>query len=347
MHRMVRPSSSVIECDRSETNTSDLEIGALFALKRIGSPPESTVALQCADDQLMKIVCGIYIKTPIGTKAASGDFVNTTSEEEYEFDENIKSVKVPVPTEEVLALLDHATTKIVSPTSRIVSPTMAFDSPERKAKDDANDSLRSSHTTFHMDGGWFDRCVDDATFSSRLVAKKARRDDADTELASSLWSPIKVTTLPSSVPSMDATPFKNDPVDGKFRETLHDPHLDAERINPAHIIIREHVLEVRRTASGKVFLQCTFCKHLPQNERSKQSTISPQSIGHMYRANVRFMMNHVKHCEFIPEYIKDYSPKQSKLANFCGVKQYWMESARNKGLRDDKDRKCIVYCPKN
>jgi hypothetical protein len=87
--------------------------------------------------------------------------------------------------------------------------------------------------------------------------------------------------------------------------------------------------------------------HLPQIERSKQSTISPQSIGHMYRANVRFMMNHVQHCKFIPACIKEYSPKQSKLANFSGVKQYWMESARKKGLRDDKDRKCIVYCPEN
>ena len=101
------------------------------------------------------------------------------------------------------------------------------------------------------------------------------------------------------------------------------------------------VLEVCRTDSGEVFFQCKYCKHLPLQERAKLSTILPQSIGLLHRANVRFLMIHVPNCG---ARFKAQLPKQANLANFSGGKQYWEESARERGLHDDLDRKCIIYC---
>ena len=319
------PSASIIECndDCYKTSTSNLEMGAILALKNIGSAPDSAVSWMCADDRFMNAVCGIYEKCPAGTPiriTAASAYAATTTE------------PATVKSAGGIVFAPWTTTRTVSPTASILSlKREAGEGPHK------NRAWQPPLPAFYLDGGWFERRTDSdaAPPGVRLAAKKARLDDAV----------IEMNPLPSSALPTDSSPFKNDPVEETFLETLHDPLLDAGRINPVHMIVRDDVLEVRRTASGKVFFQCKYCKDLPLQERANQSTISPQSIGRLYRANVRFLMTHVPNCGSIPARVRAQSPKQAKLANFSGGKQYWEESARERGLRDDLDRKCIVYCP--
>lgn len=142
------------------------------------------------------------------------------------------------------------------------------------------------------------------------------------------------------------SPFKSDTLDTNFIKTLHDPKRDAGKVNSAHILIRKSVLEVRRTrTSGRVFLQCKYCNHLPIAQRTNQSILCPQSIGRLYNANIRFVMNHMPYCEYIPDKIKaEHAMKnRTKLPNGSGGKAYWKRSARCMGLRTDTDKKFIVY----
>ena len=119
-----------------------------------------------------------------------------------------------------------------------------------------------------------------------------------------------------------SSPFKNDPVDKSFvLNTLHDPALnDGGRITLVHMIIHEHVLDVHRSMSGKVFFQCKHCAHLPVNKCAHQSTVSPQSINMLYHANIRFFMSHVRNCDYT---IKKCSPKKSRIGNSPGRKALW------------------------
>ncbi|KAL3784007.1 hypothetical protein ACHAW5_008005 [Stephanodiscus triporus] len=335
----------------SSTNISDLEVGAMRALKHIGSAPNSAVALLREDDKFMNLLCGILdgggdhsphdkclAKYPIRTTAALEDAMTAESANKNESNEPVKPLQGLVPTEEALAPRNLATMRVVTPTKTIVPL-------KRKAEDDADNYSRINP---HLDCDWFEgyTVFGAVPHGEHLVLMKARRYDTGTSPVTFRRRPfLKMKALPSSALPLETSPFKNDPVDETFLKTLHDPLLDAGRINPAHMIVREYALEVRRSVSGKVFFQCKYCKHLPQHERSSQSTISPQAIGKLYRGNVRFLMNHVPHCDFIPAWIKEYRPKERKLANFSGGKQYWQESAWTRGLRDDLDRKCITYCP--
>jgi hypothetical protein len=343
------PPSVFIECNDDcyyTTSTSNLEVGAVLALKNIGSAPDTAVLSMCSDDRFMHAVCAIYEKCPAGTPiritAASADAATTAEpagEDDSSDDDTVKS-GIVMTTEGAFA--PWATARTVSPTASVVSPKRKAGKEPRK-----NGAWQPPLPAFYLDGGWSERRTTDSDVPPpgvRLASKKARLDDAGTAPAARAFIEMK-NPLQSSVLPTDSSPFKNDPADETFLETLHDPLLDAGRINPVHMIVRDDVLEVRRTASGKVFFQCKYCKHLPLQERANQSTISPQSIGRLYRANVRFLMTHVPNCGYIPARVKVHSPKQAKLANFSGGKQYWEESARERGLRDDLDRKCIVYCP--
>ncbi|KAL7525988.1 hypothetical protein ACHAXR_004608 [Thalassiosira sp. AJA248-18] len=77
-------------------------------------------------------------------------------------------------------------------------------------------------------------------------------------------------------------PNANDPMHEVFYMKLYTAE-DEGKVNPVHNIIRRFILDVRRTESGKIFFQCTCCKHLPRRERAKCSTLAPQSIGGLYR----------------------------------------------------------------
>ena len=136
-------------------------------------------------------------------------------------------------------------------------------------------------------------------------------------------------------------PTADDPIDESFLAKLYSKR-DKGRINPAHIVIRRSVLDVRRTMSGRIFLQCSCCKHLPRWERARLSTLVPQSVEGLYRSIVRFMMTHVTACEQMPQKIKDLSPKTSRLVH-RGTKNYWIKSAKKKGLMNGNDGKSIVY----
>jgi hypothetical protein len=346
------PPPAFIACNDNccKTGKTNLEAGAILALKNISSASDSAVVSMCVDDRLMNMVCSIYEKcspgTPIRIAAASADAVITVKPVEEDDPSNDDAVKptggLVKTTEEALAPWDLATAR-----ARTVSPVARIVSPERKAGEypHKNGARQPPLPSLYLDGGWLEGCTDDSDDAPpgvRLMAKKALLDDAGT--APSARPVVEADPLPSSALSADSSPFKNDPVDETFLETLHDPLLDTGRINPVHMIVRDDVLEVRRTGSGKVFLQCSYCKHLPPQKRANQSIISPQSIRSLYRANVRFLMYHVPNCTHIPARVRAYSPKQTKLANFSGGKRYWEESARVRGLRDDLDRKCMVYC---
>mmetsp|Transcript_20439 Transcript_20439/g.43837 ORF Transcript_20439/g.43837 Transcript_20439/m.43837 type:complete len:295 (-) Transcript_20439:295-1179(-) len=154
----------------------------------------------------------------------------------------------------------------------------------------------------------------------------------------------KARTSKPGAGSSCSLPTADDPIDESFHIKLYSPR-DEGRINPAHIVIRRDVLEVRRTVSGRVLFQCACCKHLPRAKRARLSTLAPQSVDNLYRAMVRFMMNHVSACEEIPRDIKELSPKASRVVNNeRGTKKYWVKSALKKGLRDGPDGKSIIYC---
>lgn len=135
-------------------------------------------------------------------------------------------------------------------------------------------------------------------------------------------------------------PTRDDPEDELFLASLHSKK-DKGHINDAHIEIRRHVLEVHRTISGRVYFQCGCCAHINRKERTRCSTIAPQSVDSLYRGFVRFMMIHVPACEHIPEEFKKMNPKK-KITK--GSKQYWVECANAMGFRDGNDGEGIVYC---
>mmetsp|Transcript_33473 Transcript_33473/g.61616 ORF Transcript_33473/g.61616 Transcript_33473/m.61616 type:complete len:136 (-) Transcript_33473:248-655(-) len=115
-------------------------------------------------------------------------------------------------------------------------------------------------------------------------------------------------------------------------------------INPIHTILRRDVIEIRRTEPGNIFFQCACCSHLPRGDRAEQSTLAPQSISSLYRAFTRFQTSHVPACEHIPQQIKNMSSMATRDVKARKTKEYWVESAKKKGLRDGKGDECIIYC---
>mmetsp|Transcript_1300 Transcript_1300/g.2544 ORF Transcript_1300/g.2544 Transcript_1300/m.2544 type:complete len:263 (-) Transcript_1300:335-1123(-) len=138
-------------------------------------------------------------------------------------------------------------------------------------------------------------------------------------------------------------PTADDPMDDSFCMKLYSMG-DEGKISPTHIVLRQDVVEIRRTKSGKIFFQCACCKHLPHGDRAKLSTLDPQSIGSLYRAFTRFQTSHVPACAHIPQQIKNMSSMATRDVKARKTKEYWVESAKKKGLRDGKGDECIIYC---
>ena len=170
------------------------------------------------------------------------------------------------------------------------------------------------------------------TSSEEVTAKKVPTTRAPHVKSNTTSKPKKASLLPT----------KNDPMDPSFLMSLHS-HEDKGKINIAHVAIRRYVLDVRRTITGRVYLQCSFCKHLPRAKRANCSTVAPQSIEGLYRSIVRFNMNHVNACEHIPLGIKAMSPKSFSKHAKDGIKSYWIESAYALGLANGDDG--IIVCP--
>ena len=170
--------------------------------------------------------------------------------------------------------------------------------------------------------------------SKAMAAKKVSSSSRRRRKRSSNAVANKMSNKACSLPTRD------DPEDELFLASLHSKK-DKGHINDAHIEIRRHVLEVHRTISGRVYFQCGCCAHINRKERTRCSTIAPQSVNSLYRGFVRFMMIHVPACEHIPEEFKTLNSKK-KIAKRS--KQYWVECANAMGFRDGNDGEGIVYC---
>jgi hypothetical protein len=363
-HRHLPKTSSLLESDATRA------LKAMTALYDMGRVPNASVVKLCHDDRFMNLVCGILNTadtlshapcslsslTPHSTTTGAKTITTARSEQQQQddvydamIDSLIDSYDAPILGKEytIGATMMWTTVRTVSPDNNLVGSSTHSTMKKRKADEDEPAQYAPS---LFLDGDSFAKfdkhCpilhLGVPPLGERLAAKKTKTTTARTAASTAAFD----TTTPSvhhvDVPT--SSPFKNDPVDESFGlKTLHDPVLDDGQINPVHMIVREHVLDVRRSMSGKIFFQCKYCAHLPVHERANQSTVSPQSISKLYRANVRFHMSHVRNCEYIPEWIKSCSPKKSRIGNSGGVKTSWVDSAMVMGLVDDAERKCIVY----
>ena len=378
-HRLLPNTSSLLESDATRATRA---LKAMTALNDMGRVPNASVVKLCHDDRFMNLVCGILNTTdtlshapcsltPHSTTTGEPTIMTARSEQQKDIsdamiDSLIDSYDAPIlggeytvgatmiATKFGLAndneivetpLVSYTTVRTVSPDNNMVGSSTHSTMKKRKADEDEPTHYAPS---LYLDGdslAKFDNkhCptlhLSVPPLDVTLVVKKAKTTTVGTPSSSAALE-TKTADVPTS-----SSPFKNDPVDESFvLKTIHDPIMDDGRINPVHMIVREHVLDVRRSMSGKVFFQCKYCAHLPVDERAHQSTVSPQSISTLYRANVRFHMSHVRNCEYIPEWIKMCSPKKSRIGNSGGVKTSWEESAMAMGLSDDVERKCIVHC---
>ena len=361
-HRHLPKTSSLLESDATRA------LKAMTALYDMGRVPNASVVKLCHDDRFMNLVCGILNTadtlshapcslsslTPHSTTTGAKTITTARSEQQQQddvydamIDSLIDSYDAPILGKEytIGATMMWTTVRTVSPDNNLVGSSTHSTMKKRKADEDEPTQYALS---LFLDGDSFAKfdnkhCpilhLSVPPLDVHLVVKKAKTTTAGTPSSSAALD-TKTVDVPTS-----SSPFKNDPVDKSFvLKTIHDPIIDDGRINPVHMIVREHVLDVRRSMSGKVFFQCKYCAHLPVDERAYQSTVSPQSISTLYRANVRFHMSHVRNCEYIPEWIKMCSPKKSRIGNSGGVKTSWEESAMAMGLSDDVERKCIVHC---
>lgn len=127
--------------------------------------------------------------------------------------------------------------------------------------------------------------------------------------------------------------------------TLYDP-ADEGRISDIHSVFRKDIYEGFVVPSGvryagTVAFRCKFCKHLPAESRAAQSWVFPRTVEQMYRAHIRFNREHYPHCECIPQSIRNKVARLKK-SSCRGSKNYWVTSARKKGLKNG--RKGIVLC---
>lgn len=164
---------------------------------------------------------------------------------------------------------------------------------------------------------------------------------------------------------------------------------DENNIHPAHAIIRQYILEpfITPTTSapalatvpstnqqeenrrqggisiagkrklqrqqryaGFVGLRCRYCKHKRIDEQADLAVIYPESIGGIYRANIRFQKKHIQACSYIPKRLKRklISLKKTCQSNTRGKKSYWTESALQNGFRNwtsPTGRNGIVFSP--
>ena len=156
----------------------------------------------------------------------------------------------------------------------------------------------------------------------------------------------------SAPPQKNATATKHNESKGSF--VLYEKD-DDDHINALHNVVRRDIWEgfVVNTSSegaadsdiscrrsgrlaryeGTVGFRCRFCKHVPYLQRAEKSAVYPRSLERIYLANIRFQRDHVEHCEFIPAELKDQYWRLKDGKNLArGRKQYWVTSARRRGL---------------
>ena len=156
---------------------------------------------------------------------------------------------------------------------------------------------------------------------------------------------------------------------------------DKKNTHPSHALIRRHILEAfitpaasalavpntkhqdggisisgkrklqrQQRYAGFVGLRCRHCKHRRIDEKADLAVIYPESIGGIYRANIRFQRKHIQACSYIPKRLKRklISLKKTRQSNNRGKRSYWEESALQKGFRNwtsPTGRNGIVFRP--
>jgi len=140
---------------------------------------------------------------------------------------------------------------------------------------------------------------------------------------------------------------------------------DIPFINPSHYIIGTEILEAfvvkkydvaaprKKTQkqkpnfrAGSVAFRCRYCKHA--QHKKPNSTLYPESLGGLYRANLRFQSNHVSNCLLIPHWLrlKLHRTRRNvgrQRLDQIGIRDYWVETAARKGFKNAEGKKRLTF----
>lgn len=92
-----------------------------------------------------------------------------------------------------------------------------------------------------------------------------------------------------------------------------------------------------------ISIQCRYCAHIPKKLRSKMSTLYPKSTSEIYRAVCTWQRVHFSNCTEIPPNVKEHYQFLKTKDKSRGKTKYWMESARDLGLRDCPSGKGVRF----
>lgn len=126
---------------------------------------------------------------------------------------------------------------------------------------------------------------------------------------------------------------------------------DAAQLSPLHCKIRQCIeffaaedMDVatsvrgrkKKILMGQVGLRCSFCKHLPIQQRQSGAVYYPMGVRGVYQAANRIAQTHlVGHCKHVPRELhrafQHYKEKQHE--SMVGLK-YWVQSCILKGIEE-------------
>jgi len=92
--------------------------------------------------------------------------------------------------------------------------------------------------------------------------------------------------------------------------------------------------------AGTIAFRCRFCKHSPNKNEAPLATIYPETVGGLYRANLRFQAGHLNKCENCPAEVKERLENAQRSGDRrpyevqVGVRRYWISTAARKGFRN-------------
>lgn len=124
---------------------------------------------------------------------------------------------------------------------------------------------------------------------------------------------------------------------------------DKYYLNKLHQYVRSDLLELIQESSGKIGIQCVFCKGKP--DKAPMAISFPtgfEGSGGLYRSVCAWQRVHFKSCKYVPDSVKKrYDELKVKDAT-RGRVQYWIDSAeliglnqrKNGGLEFSPDSKC-------
>ncbi len=143
---------------------------------------------------------------------------------------------------------------------------------------------------------------------------------------------------------------------------------DIPFINPSHYIIGTDILEafvvkqydvaapLKKTQkqkpnfrAGSVAFRCRYCKHA-QHKKQPNAILYPESLGGLYRANLRFQSNHVSNCLLIPHWLRLKLHRTRRNSNVgrqrldqIGIRDYWVVTAARKGFKNAEGKKGLTF----